>query len=67
MYEKIVTTLEPFALTMIILSGANQAGWVQFTNRDIVGYATVLIGVALVINHVVRQVTQSNITSKKGK
>lgn len=66
MFEKITTTLEPFALTMIILSGANQAGWVQFSNHVIVGYTTVFVGVALVINHVTRQVINQN-TTKKGK
>lgn len=66
MYEKIVTAVEPFALTMVILSGANQAGWVQFTNHDIVGYVTVFVGAILVINHVVRQVSNQQ-TNKKGK
>jgi hypothetical protein len=66
MYEKTINAIEPFALTMVILSGANQAGWVQFTNSGIVGYITVLVGVMLVINHIVRQVSTKQI-NKKGK
>lgn len=76
MFEKIVTTLEPFALTMVILSGANQAGWVQFANHAgwvqfanhaIVGYSTVFVGVALVVSHVTKQVVRQNTSTKKGK
>lgn len=65
MLNKLVTALEPFAFTIIILAGASLAGWVQFTNRDIVGIVTVFCGVLLVINHVAKQITNQQ-PNKKG-
>lgn len=59
MFEKIVTAIEPFGYTMIILAGANLTGWVQFSNRDIVGIVVVFFGVALTIKHVTVQVRKS--------
>lgn len=56
MFEKIVTAIEPFGYTMIVLAGANLSGWVQFSNRDIVGIVVVFFGVALTIKHVVAQI-----------
>lgn len=56
MYERIVTAIEPFALTLIILAGAQLSGWMTVTNGKMVGYATVFFGVALVLNHIVKQV-----------
>ena len=32
-FERFIETIEPFALTTIILAGANLAGWVTFTNN----------------------------------
>lgn len=58
MLEKIVTAIEPFALTIIVLAGASLAGWVHFTNSSIIGVATVFAGVLLVLVHVVKQVTK---------
>lgn len=58
MLNKIVTALEPFALTVIILAGASLAGWVKFTNTYVVGVATVFCGILLTVNHVRKQITK---------
>jgi hypothetical protein len=55
MLNKITLSIEPFALTIIILAGASLAGWVNFSNGRIVGDATVFCGVLLTLNHVVKQ------------
>lgn len=60
MFDKIVTAIEPFALTVIILSGASLAGYVKFTNSDIVGTVAVFSGFLLVINHIVKQVSKQH-------
>lgn len=50
--DRFLLSIEPFALTLVILAGANLAGWVQFSQRDIVGTVTVFFGVLLMIKHV---------------
>jgi hypothetical protein len=55
MFDKIATAVEPFALTMIVLAGANMAGWVSFTNVRMVGLVTVGSGVVLIIKHVAQR------------
>ena len=52
MFNRLVTSIEPFAFTLIILAGASMAGWVQFTNNDIVGIALVFFGSLLIIKHI---------------
>lgn len=58
MFNRLVTAIEPFAFTLIILAGANLAGWVDFSNRDIVGIVIVFLGALLVVKHVGLQVTR---------
>lgn len=69
MFNKLVTAIEPFAFTLVILSGANLAGWVEFSNRDIVGIVVVFFGSLLIIKHVVGHITEDKTTkqSKKSK
>lgn len=52
MFSKLVTAIEPFAFTLVILAGANLAGWVEFSNRDIVGIVVVFLGSLLIIKHI---------------
>ncbi|UOF80542.1 phosphoinositide-interacting protein family [Caudoviricetes sp.] len=66
MFEKLVTALEPFGFTVIILAGATLAGWVKFTNSYVVGVAAVSFGILLVIKHIVLQVHNQKPTNKKG-
>lgn len=63
MLEKTVNAVEPFALTVIVLAGASLAGWISFTDKYIVGVATVFCGILLVVNHVFKQITNPK---KKG-
>jgi hypothetical protein len=65
MLDKIVTAIEPFALTVIVLAGASLAGWVAFTNRYVIGIATVFCGILLIVNHISKQV-RSPKPNKKG-
>jgi hypothetical protein len=65
MYDKIVTALEPFGLTMVVIAGLILDNRVQVANHDIVGVIVVFVGVALIINHVVKQVRQSSSNKSK--
>lgn len=65
MLDKIVTAIEPFALTVIVLAGASLAGWVTFVNTRVVGIATVFCGILLVVNHISKQVRLAK-PNKKG-
>ena len=65
MLDKIVTAIEPFALTIIVLAGASLAGWVTFVNKEVVGIATVFCGILLIVNHISKQVRTPK-TNKKG-
>ena len=56
MFSKVTGALEPFAFTIIILSGASLTGWVEFSNHYIVGIVTVFCGMLLVVNHIATQV-----------
>lgn len=66
MFEKIVTAVEPFGLTMVVIAGLVLANRLQVSDRVIVGYITTFIGVSLIVVHVVRQV-HSQSTKPKGK
>lgn len=68
MFERFVTAIEPFALTLIILSGAALAGWIQVSNHYPVGVATVFCGMLLVVRYIARQMKTENATksNKKG-
>jgi hypothetical protein len=67
MLNKFITAIEPFALTIIILAGASLAGWVTFTNHYVVGVATVACGILLTVNHVYKQLSKDNTTTKTSK
>lgn len=58
MFNKLVTAIEPFGLTAIILCGMTVAGWIQFSNDDIVGIVTVFFGSLLVVNHIAKQIAK---------
>ncbi len=66
MFEKLITALEPFGFTIIILAGATLAGWVKFTNSYVVGVAAVGFGILLIVKHIVLQVKKQPISNKKG-
>lgn len=55
MLSKIIETIEPFALFVIILAGASLAGWVQFSNQYVVGVITVAAGILLVLGYSIKQ------------
>lgn len=56
MLDKFLVAIEPFALTFVILAGASLAGWIQFSNRAIVGVVVVFFGLLLVIKHMTTQI-----------
>ena len=64
MFNKFVTAIEPFAFTLVILAGANLAGWVEFSNRDIVGIAIVFFGSLLIVKHIVGHMSESKKSTK---
>lgn len=67
MFERIVTAVEPFGLTMVVLAGLILADRIQIADRVIVGYVTVFVGAALIIVHITRQMrTTKTSNSKKG-
>ena len=66
MFEKIVTAVEPFGLTMVVLAGLILAERIELADRVIVGYVTVFVGAALIIVHITKQLTSGNSKSKKG-
>ncbi len=55
MFEKSIEALEPFALTLTILAGATLTGWVNFSNKYVVGVLVVGLGILLFISHMVRR------------
>lgn len=65
MFEKIVTAVEPFGLTMVVIAGLVLAKRVEIADSVIVGYVTIFVGAALIVVHITRQVT-SDKKSKKG-
>jgi len=68
MFGKLVTAIEPFAFTLVILAGATLAGWVDFSNKYAVGVAVVFFGIMLMLNHIVKSISnQSTDNPKKGK
>lgn len=65
-FEKFVTAIEPFALTLIIIAGSSLAGWINFSNKYAVGVATVFFGILLVVKHVFSQLSNQSKSNKKG-
>ncbi len=54
-YNKVIEAIEPFGLTLIVLAGASQSGWVKFSNQEAVGVVVFGFGILLIINHVVKR------------
>lgn len=67
MFNKLVTAIEPFAFTLVILAGANLAGWVEFSNRDIVGIVIVFFGSLLIVKHIASHLTEDQQSKKSTK
>jgi len=65
MFEKIVSAVEPFGLTMVVIAGLVLSNRIDVVDRDIVGYATVFVGVLLIITHVVKQIKSQKTVSKR--
>lgn len=55
MLDKIITTLEPFAIGLVILAGASLAGWVKFSNPYVVGIGATAAGILLMLGYAVKQ------------
>ena len=64
MFEKIVTAVEPFGLTVVVMAGLTLANRIEFADRVIVGYVTIFVGASLIVLHVYRQVKSDNKKSK---
>lgn len=64
MFNRLVTSVEPFAFALVILAGANLAGWVEFSNHGIVGVVIVFIGSLLIVKHIVGHIVEDNKKSK---
>jgi hypothetical protein len=67
MFEKIVTALEPFALTMVVIAGLILTNRIQIIDHGIIGYVTIVIGAALIIVHIGRQIKTTEKVDKKDK
>jgi hypothetical protein len=63
-FEKFVTAIEPFALTLTAIAGASLAGWINFSNKYVVGVSVFGFAILLIVKHVFTQVRDTN---KKGK
>lgn len=68
MFERLITAVEPFGLTIVVIAGLVLAGRVKVADSGIVGMVTVFVGVALIVIHVYKQVkiSKTNVPSKKG-
>lgn len=64
MFERIVNAVEPFALTMVIIAGLILSGGIKVANSHTVGYATIFVGVCLVIVYIGKELRNPN---KKAK
>ncbi len=65
-FEKLVTSIEPFAFTLVVIAGASLAGWVDFSNKYAVGVTVVFLGILLMLKHIVSSVRNTIKTNKKG-
>lgn len=55
MLEKIINSIEPFAIGLVILAGASLAGWVEFSNPYVVGICAFAAGILLMLGYAVKQ------------
>jgi hypothetical protein len=65
MFEKFVTAVEPFGLTMVVIAGLVLAGRIDVADHVIVGYAAVFVGVGLIIVHVLKQMKTNKPAQKR--
>jgi hypothetical protein len=65
MFEKIVTAVEPFGLTVVVIAGLVLSGRINVADSDIVGIVTVFVGVSLIIVHVIKQVKTPKTSKRK--
>lgn len=65
MFEKIVTAIEPFGLTMVVFAGLVLTERIQIADRGIVGIVAVFVGVSLIIVHVIQQLKSAKPVSKR--
>lgn len=65
MFEKFVTAVEPFALTIVVIAGLVLSDRIQVADRVIIGYAAVFIGVGLIIVHIIKQMKTSKPAKRK--
>lgn len=63
--DKLITSIEPFGFSLVILAGASMAGWVQFSNDDIVGIVLVFLGSLFIVKHISGHVTADKKSTKK--
>jgi len=55
MFEKFVSAITPFGYTLILLAGASLAGWVDFSNKYIVGIGVVTFAILFIVVHITQQ------------
>lgn len=67
MFEKFVTAVEPFGLTVVVLAGLTLTGRIQFADSVIVGYVTVFVGASLIVLHIYRQMKSPDTKPKAKK
>ena len=65
MFEKIVKSLEPFGLTVVVFAGLVLAERIELADRVAVGYATIFIGASLIVVHIINDIKRSS--NKKSK
>lgn len=65
MFERIVTALEPFGLSIILLAGLTLMGRVPVADRVILGYATIAVGASLIVVHITKQMRITKPIKKK--
>ncbi|RTL04872.1 hypothetical protein EKK58_09620 [Candidatus Dependentiae bacterium] len=58
MFDNFITAIAPFGYGLILLAGASLAGWVNFSNKYIVGVAVVGFGILFIVNHIYKQLKQ---------
>lgn len=55
MFEKFVASIAPFGYALILLAGASLAGWVNFSNKYVVGVGVVAFAILFIVVHITQQ------------
>lgn len=55
MFERIVTVITPFALSLIVIAGLALVGYLPVAERAILGYATIFAASLLIVAHVSKE------------